>query len=83
MPCKFEWTPTGGKITCSRTSQRRCVTCGRPSTKLCDYPIIRNEGEATCDNPCCDTCSVRVGPNRDHCLKHGSGTDSAHKGKAP
>lgn len=64
--------PGGGTaIVCGRgLSRKRCVTCGKPSDVLCDYPVKRNGKEGTCDRPCCREHAVSVGDNRDYCLAH-------------
>jgi hypothetical protein len=41
MPCEYI-TDSNGKtigIACSRGNRRKRCKCGRPSTKLCDYPL--------------------------------------------
>jgi hypothetical protein len=52
-------------IVCTRGTRRRCV-CGRPATKLCDFPT----GRGTCDKPLCGRCARPVGPDRDFCPNH-------------
>jgi hypothetical protein len=47
--------------------------CGRPSTKLCDYPTAPLEfgKEAkTCDAKLCGTHATSAGPNTDYCPPH-------------
>ena len=33
-----------------------CVTCGKPSTRLCDFPLAGRKAGKTCDRPLCDGC---------------------------
>jgi hypothetical protein len=57
----------GNAIVCSRERRKGCASCGRPSTKLCDFDI---GGGKTCDRAMCDQHAKRVGPNRDYCSQH-------------
>jgi hypothetical protein len=79
MPC----TPfnlgngvTGVICTRGRGAQRDPCSvpgCGRPHTKLCDYPLVPLEfgkEPKTCDAKICDRCAVHVGPNCDYCPPH-------------
>lgn len=52
-------------IVCSR-GQRRCRWCGKPCTKLCDFP--RDAG--TCDAPMCDSHAKHVAYETDYCPDH-------------
>jgi hypothetical protein len=70
MPCNHVDLGGGARaIVCTRHRQQRCVTCGRPSTVLCDYPVT-NHRSGTCDRPCCRQHAVNVGADRDYCLAH-------------
>lgn len=71
MACKTiyqDGKPVG--IACGRTPRQYCETCGVPSQALCDYPVVRNGKEATCDRKCCRRHSKHVGPEKDYCLPH-------------
>jgi hypothetical protein len=62
----------GGPFTAVVCGGRRnqvppCATCGRRSTKLCDFPVAKGK---TCDAPICDGCATEVGMGIDHCPKH-------------
>lgn len=85
MKCDFLPMPDGGvAIICSRGRRSApCQTpgCGRPSTKLCDYPVKRKVREveidnATCDRKLCDRCAHRQPAQpgdkdtRDYCGPH-------------
>lgn len=71
MPCNHMKLPGGGyAIVCARGGGKRCVTCGRPSTLLCDYPVTRDGKPGTCDRPMCAKHAEHVGPDRDYCLAH-------------
>jgi hypothetical protein len=75
MPCNHVTLSGGGSaIVCSRTKPKRCVTCGRPSQVLCDYPVTSNKS-GTCDRPCCRQHAKNVGPDRDYCLAHANLSD--------
>lgn len=63
MPCEIK----GNAIICSRGPKRKtCFYCGRPSDKLCDFPV----GGGTCDKPMCGMCAVHVPPDTDYCKGH-------------
>mgnify|MGYP001576472413 FL=1 len=49
----------------ARTRQP-CRWCGKPSTKLCDWPLPKG----TCDAPMCDGHATAIGWNKDHCPEH-------------
>jgi hypothetical protein len=52
---------------CTRGRSKPCATCGRPSTKLCDFPLGNGK---TCDAAICDGCATGVGMGLDYCPKH-------------
>ena len=68
MVCETVKTGDGYAIVCSRGRRKppKCA-CGRPSTKLCDWPTANGK---TCDKPLCAGCAVHVGRDRDHCPDH-------------
>lgn len=47
--------------------------CGRMSVCLCDWPAGKDLAgkPVTCDAPVCERHRTRVGPNVDHCWRHG------------
>lgn len=57
-------------IVCTRERVKPCVTCGRASSLLCDYPVTRNGKPGTCDRAICRQHSERVGEDKDYCLAH-------------
>ena len=62
--------PGGGyAIVCTRGGQKRCV-CGRPSEKLCDFPLTGAKYGKTCDRPLCRFCAVHSEPDTDYCQPH-------------
>ena len=73
MPCRTVSLPGGGyAIVCGGHGPRQkpCVYCGKPSSKLCDFPIEGAKGE-TCDRPLCERCAVHVeGKDEDYCHAH-------------
>ena len=72
MPCHHLKLPDGTSyIVCGRGGRSmRCVTCGRPATLLCDYPVMRLGEAGTCDKPVCVRCLIAQGPEKDYCLAH-------------
>lgn len=74
MPCHHVKLPGGvTAIVCGsrRLSGKPCVGCGRPSTKLCDYPMRGVKAGQTCSRPVCDKCAVHQDPDVDFCPTHG------------
>ena len=68
MPCEIR----DNKIICSRgvrpaANKTKCKWCGKASTKLCDYPVTRNQ---TCDAPMCNEHAKKQGQNIDTCPDH-------------
>lgn len=61
---------TTGRIICRRVLRRCCWYCGNETTFLCDY----ERAGRTCDRPCCEAHSVRVGTNVDFCAEHAQAT---------
>ncbi len=54
-----------------RIGARKCAYCSRPSSKLCDFPVVRNEDPAaTCDKPICGQCARHTEPDTDVCRIH-------------
>ena len=51
--------------------------CGRISVALCDFVVGRRvelgdpAGDRTCDAPVCDHHRTKMGPDLDHCWRHG------------
>lgn len=72
MPCDHVKLPGGGyAIVCSRGRRpKRCSSCGRASSKLCDYPLRGEKAGKTCDLPICDACATHVPPDTDYCPPH-------------
>lgn len=72
MPCQPISGPGGmtGFI-CSRGPRAKpCCICGKPSSRLCDFPLRGAKAGRTCDRPLCAGCAVHVGPDRDLCPAH-------------
>ena len=69
MPCHTMKISGGGyAIVCTRGRKAKpCAFCGKPSDKLCDWPVGNGK---TCDKPCCVKCSRHVGPDQDFCKDH-------------
>lgn len=74
MPCHTLKLPGGGvAIACSRGfKQSPCSVpgCANRSSKLCDYPVVREGKQTTCDAKLCDRCAVKVGRDKDFCPAH-------------
>jgi hypothetical protein len=71
MACKH--ISTGGltMIVCGRGQRTKpCHYCGRPSSYLCDHPVIRNGKRQTCDVPMCQACACEVAKDTDLCRAH-------------
>lgn len=54
-----------------RPKKAACVACGKPATRLCDYPLRGKRAGKTCDRPLCDQCTkeqkgvIQLGPTID------------------
>ena len=57
-------------IACTRTPRAPCYACQRASSALCDFPLAGPKTGQTCDRALCESCRVKVGPNRDYCQPH-------------
>lgn len=77
----------GGGFACSRGSAldrlRKFCGCGRPATKLCDYPLRGPKAGKTCDAPLCERCATVVGADRDFCQPHARDEGLTSIGSAP
>ena len=72
MPCMVVKMPGGGSAIVKLARGRRpikCVVCGNPGERLCDYPIHGNPGK-TCDKGLCLNCSIRPDKETDLCPEH-------------
>jgi len=83
MPCDTTRLPGGGyAIICGRRSKpKACVCCGRPSSKLCDFPLTGAKEGSTCDRALCANCAVHRAPDTDYCPTHGRMIDSSAASK--
>lgn len=73
MTCRAVRVPGGAAIVCSlepRPAPCMIPGCGRPHTKLCDFPVTRRGKTTTCDVKICDTHAISAGTDRDHCPAH-------------
>lgn len=65
---------TGEVVTgfiCGRKDRvKTCVHCGRPPSKLCDFPLKGAKAGKTCDRPVCEQCATHVEPDTDYCMTH-------------
>jgi hypothetical protein len=71
---------------CTRGQRHNCQFCSRYATKQCDFPVLNNGREKTCDAWMCDRCAVSKGPNVDWCPPHERNAKKimeAHLGVAP
>jgi hypothetical protein len=58
-------------IVCMRGDQTKpCHYCGRPSEKLCDYPLRGPKAGKTCDILMCSRCATHDPPDKDYCKAH-------------
>jgi hypothetical protein len=72
MPCKIIPTGEGSwAMVCTRgrAPRKPCVSCGAPSTRLCDFVLDIPAGK-TCDDALCARCTQRIGKSEDRCPKH-------------
>jgi hypothetical protein len=81
MPCyAFKIGNATGFICTPRERSKPCKYCGRPSSKLCDYPLRGAKAGKTCDIPMCDRCATHIDPDSDYCKAHAEeGTRLARK----
>jgi hypothetical protein len=72
VPCNHVILPGGAHaIICGRGSRPRpCSVCGRPHSKLCDFPLRGAKAGKTCDRTLCDQCAVHQEPDLDYCPAH-------------
>lgn len=76
MSCEwFEARMPDGTIVsgfvCSRGGRRkRCATCGRSATALCDWKLAGKKKGKTCDAPICSTCATSPAKGKDLCPPH-------------
>jgi hypothetical protein len=58
-------------IVCLRGERTKpCHYCGRPSEKLCDYPLRGPKAGKTCDILMCSRCATHDPPDKDYCKAH-------------
>jgi len=73
VPCEVRKDGERTVIICTRYRAKppsRCRYCGRPCTKLCDFPVERNGKVTTCDAKMCGWCATHVGHEKDLCRAH-------------
>lgn len=71
MVCKTMNLPGGGfAIVCGLPKPKACIHCGKPSSKLCDFPLTGAKVGSTCDRPLCIRCATHVDPDTDYCQQH-------------
>lgn len=83
MQCRAVKVGEVTAIVCGKFKEAaKCRWCGRPSTKLCDYPLS-SRGELadgkTCDAPMCDAHARNAGPNKDLCPEHAKSAAAASR----
>jgi hypothetical protein len=70
MPCRVVKVGDTVAFVCGpRQRSKPCVGCGKPHTKLCDFPLMGPKAGKTCDRPLCDRCAVSDG-DIDYCPTH-------------
>lgn len=87
MTCTGVKLPGGQTaIVCGPRPKRKKCGCGRWSTLLCDWKVVRPSGAGTCDAPLCDRCAThpvrngRTDFDKDLCPKHAAEWE-ARRGK--
>lgn len=80
MPCRTIDLGNGAyAIACTRgRNPKPCCSCGRPSSKLCDFPLKGNTTGQTCDRPICEKCAKHVPPDTDYCPTHAQMQEANH-----
>jgi hypothetical protein len=72
MPCipvRLDDGAVALMCTRGRAPRKPCVSCGAPSTRLCDFVLDIPAGK-TCDAALCARCTQRIGKSEDRCPKH-------------
>ena len=72
-------------IVCTpRQRRKRCSSpgCTNWGELLCDFPVVREGKEGTCDKAMCRRCAKSVGPDRDFCRPHSKVESKAPEKKA-
>ncbi len=71
MACRhFKIGNSTGIICGPKPRVRKCHKCHKDSVVLCDYPVVRNGRQTSCDAPCCRAHAKVVGPDLDYCVAH-------------
>jgi hypothetical protein len=72
MPCEHRDLGDGAfAIICTRGGRTNpCKYCGRPHTKLCDFPLTGPKAGKTCDIPMCEKCATHFDQDTDYCRAH-------------
>ena len=75
MACRVVKIGDATGIICGGRGKRQppCESCGRASSRQCDYPVKRDGKQATCDRHLCNSCARPVdslGENIDFCPAH-------------
>jgi len=78
MPCRPVPLPGGFAVVCGPGNRSKpCTYCGRNSSRLCDFPVLRKGIKTTCDAPLCDRCTQRIAGDGDLCRAHAPLWDAA------
>jgi hypothetical protein len=69
MHCTYVKLGNVTALVCSAKRIERCIGCGAPADRLCDWKMGRDR---TCDRPVCAKCSHQPAPDKDLCPAHAS-----------
>lgn len=58
-----------GFVCTGRRSHKRCVQCGQPADRLCDWKV-EDRRSGTCDAPICANCTSKPAEGKDLCPQH-------------
>lgn len=68
MPCvpfrSADGKTYGFVCTRGRTKREVCEVCGKPASKLCDFPLSGKKAGQTCDRKLCLSCATEVDVSR-------------------
>jgi hypothetical protein len=70
MPCipvRLDDGAVALMCTRGRVPRQPCISCGAPSTRLCDFVL---DAHTTCDAAICARCTQRIGRSEDRCPAH-------------
>ena len=70
MTCEVKDLKGTMAIVCGRRASKSCRYCHGASSRLCDFPVVREGKRGTCDAPLCSRCTTRIAGDGDLCRAH-------------